>query len=90
MFAEGPWKYVLHILFVSDTWHNNHYHPLLFQLGGTRYLDTSLEDCQAAAGAYQRSQHNTQEQTIVGLVGHFNGVTCTTGGLCCFAMLLDR
>ena len=22
------------------------------------------------------------------LVGHLNGVTCTTGGLCCFAMLL--
>ena len=53
-------------------------------------VDTSLEDCQAAAGAHQRSQHNTQEQTIVDLMEHLNGVTCTTGGLCCFAMLLDR
>ena len=59
-------------------------------LGHILLVDTGLEDCQAVAGAHQRSQHNTQEQTIVDLAGHLNGVTCTSGGLCCFAVLLDR
>ena len=131
LFAEGPWKYVVHILFVSDTWHDNHYHSLFFQLGGTGYwegtilrpvvckfgntlsmnsitnpisfkIDINMSlgvSCQSTPawrtirlqhGAHQRSQHNTHEQTIVDLVGHLNGVTCTTSGLCCFAVLLDR
>ena len=75
---------------------NNITNPISFKIdinmsfGRVLPVDTNLEDCQAAAAAHQRSQHNTQEQTIVDLVGHLNGVTCTTGGLCCFAMLLDR
>ena len=42
LFAEGPWKYVLHILFVSDTWHDNHYYSLFFQLGGIGYWGGSI------------------------------------------------